>query len=55
MTLQEELRQRAMSDLGIKLEFEARGEAELLQKATAPPDKFDLYEQWTDSIRTINR
>lgn len=53
VTLQEELRQRAMSDLGIKLEFEARGEAELLQKATAHPDKFDLYEQWTDSIRTL--
>ncbi|MAZ87576.1 MAG: signal peptide prediction, partial [Cellvibrionaceae bacterium] len=53
VTLQEELRQRAMADLGIKLEFEARGEAELLQKATAHPEKFDLYEQWTDSIRTL--
>ncbi len=53
VTLQEELRQRAMSDLGIDLQFEARGEAELLQKATAHPEKFDLYEQWTDSIRTL--
>ncbi len=53
VTLQEELRQRAMADLGIKLQFEARGEAELLQKATAHPEKFDLYEQWTDSIRTL--
>jgi len=53
VTLQEELRQQAMDDLGLNLEFEARGEAELLQKATTRPDQFDLYEQWTDSIKTL--
>jgi putative spermidine/putrescine transport system substrate-binding protein len=53
VTLQEELRQQAMADLGINLEFEARGEAELVQKATTRPDQFDLYEQWTDSIKTL--
>ena len=53
VTLQEELRKQAMADLGINLEFEARGEAELVQKATTHPEQFDLYEQWTDSIRTL--
>lgn len=53
VTLQEEIRLQAMKDLGIHLEFEARGEAELLQKATTDPSHFDLYEQWTDSIKTL--
>lgn len=53
VTLQEEIRQKAMADLGIHLVFEAKGEAELVQKATSYPDQFDLYEQWTDSIRTL--
>lgn len=53
VTLQEPLRQRAMRDLGIKLEFEPRGEAELVQRATTRPDQFDIYEQWTDSIKTL--
>ena len=53
VTLQEEIRQRAMADLGINLQFEARGEGELIQKATTQPDQFDLYEQWTDSIKTL--
>jgi putative spermidine/putrescine transport system substrate-binding protein len=53
VTLQEELRQQAMADLGIKLEFQALGEAELVQKATTRPEQFDLYEQWTDSIKTL--
>jgi putative spermidine/putrescine transport system substrate-binding protein len=53
VTLQEEIRQKAMSDLGIHLEFEAKGEAALIQKATTKPSSFDLYEQWTDSIRQL--
>lgn len=53
VTLQEEIRRQAMADLGIHLEFEPRGEAELVQKATTRPDQFDLYEQWTDSIKTL--
>jgi putative spermidine/putrescine transport system substrate-binding protein len=53
VTLQEEIRQQAMKDLGINLVFEARGESELVQKATSHPDQFDLYEQWTDSIKTL--
>ena len=53
VTLQEEIRQKAMADLGINLIFEARGESELVQKATTHPEQFDLYEQWTDSIKTL--
>lgn len=53
VTLQEEIREKAMADLGINLVFEAKGESELVQKATTQPDQFDLYEQWTDSIRTL--
>lgn len=53
VTLQEEIRQKAMADLGINLLFEAKGESELVQKATTHPEQFDLYEQWTDSIRTL--
>lgn len=53
VTLQEAIRQKAMADLGITLAFEAKGESELVQKATTYPESFDLYEQWTDSIRTL--
>ena len=53
VTLQEDIRQQAMKDLNINLIFEARGESELLQKATAHPEQFDLYEQWSDSIKTL--
>jgi putative spermidine/putrescine transport system substrate-binding protein len=55
VTLQEELRLRAMEDLGINLKFEARGSASVLQKASLSPEKFDLYEQWSNSIRVLWR
>lgn len=53
VTLQEELRQKAMADLGIELEFEARGSASVLQKAAMAPQSFDLYEQWSNSVRIL--
>lgn len=53
VTLQEEVRKQAMSDLGIRIEFDARGEAELVQQASTRPDQFDVFEQWTDSIKTL--
>ncbi len=53
VTLQEEIRKKAMADLGITLIFEPRGEAELVQKAATRPEAFDVYEQWTDSIKTL--
>ena len=53
VTLQEDLRKQAMEDLGIDIVFEARGSASVLQKATLNPESFDLYEQWSNSIRPL--
>lgn len=53
VTLQEKLRQKAMEDLGIDLIFEPRGSAAVLQKASMNPQSFDLYEQWSNSIRPL--
>ncbi|MFT7685575.1 MAG: putative spermidine/putrescine transport system substrate-binding protein [Candidatus Azotimanducaceae bacterium] len=55
VTLQEELRKQAMSDLGIELEYEAGGSSIVLQKASMSPGSFDLYEQWSDSIKVLWR
>ncbi|NVJ59523.1 MAG: extracellular solute-binding protein [Gammaproteobacteria bacterium] len=53
VTLQEELRQRAMKELGINITFEPKGSAAVLQKAASNPASFDLYEQWSDSINIL--
>lgn len=53
VTLQEELKKRAMKDLGIDLIFETKGSAAVLQKAAASPESFDLYEQWSGSINIL--
>jgi putative spermidine/putrescine transport system substrate-binding protein len=53
VTLQEELRKKAMSDLGINVVFEPKGSAAVLQKAASSPESFDLYEQWSDSINVL--
>ena len=55
VTLQEQLRKRAMEDLGITLKFEAKGSAAVLQKASMNPSSFDLYEQWSNSINVLWR
>jgi putative spermidine/putrescine transport system substrate-binding protein len=55
VTLQEELRQKAMEDLGINLVFEPKGSAAVLQKASMFPQSFDLYEQWSNSINVLWR
>ena len=55
VTLQEELRQKAMEDLGIELIFEPKGSAAVLQKASMFPESFDLYEQWSNSINVLWR
>ena len=53
VTLQEELRQLAMKELGFNIEFTPMGSAAVLQKAAADPMSFDLYEQWSDSINIL--
>ncbi|GAB5379185.1 MAG: extracellular solute-binding protein [Aliiglaciecola sp.] len=55
VTLQEELRQKAMADLGIDLLFEPKGSAAVLQKASMAPSSFDLFEQWSNSINVLWR
>jgi putative spermidine/putrescine transport system substrate-binding protein len=53
VTLQEELRQKAMDDLGINLVFEAKGSAAVLHKASVDPRGFDLYEHSSGTIRSL--
>jgi len=53
VTLQEELRLKAMADLGFNITFEPKGSAAVLQKASLLPQSFDLYEQWSNSINIL--
>ena len=53
VTLLEPLRQRAEQDLGINIEFHPGGDAEVLLKAATDPKAFDLYEQWSNSIKVL--
>jgi putative spermidine/putrescine transport system substrate-binding protein len=53
VTLQEELRKKAIEDLGINIVFEPGGSAEVLHKASTRPETFDLYEQWSNSINVL--
>jgi len=53
VTLQETLRKQAEKDLGINIEFYPGGSAEVLLKASTNPDSFDLYEQWSNSIKVL--
>ena len=53
VTLREEIRQKAMQDLGIEITFEPKGSAAVLQKASLSPHTFDLYEQWSNSIDVL--
>ncbi|CAM2011353.1 ABC transporter substrate-binding protein [Acanthopleuribacter pedis] len=55
VTLQEELRTQAMRDLGIDIQFEPGGSAQVLHKASTRPESFDLYEQWSNSINILWR
>lgn len=55
VTLQEPLRQRAMSDLGINIKFEPKGSPGVLQRGLLAPESFDIYEQWSNSIRPLWR
>lgn len=53
VTLQEKIRRQAEKDLGINIEFYPGGSAEVLLKASTDPDSFDLYEQWSNSIKVL--
>ncbi|MDA7818531.1 extracellular solute-binding protein [Sulfurimonas sp.] len=53
VTLQEEIRLKAQKDLGINIEFYPGGSAEVMLKASLNPSSFDIYEQWSNSIRPL--
>lgn len=53
VTLQEPLRKRAEQDLGIELQFQPGGSAAVLHQASSRPESFDLYEQWSNSLRVL--
>jgi len=53
VTLQEEIRKKAQEDLGINIEFTPGGSAEVMLKASLDPSSFDIYEQWSNSIRPL--
>ncbi len=53
VTLQEALRKQAEKDLGISIEFQPGGSARVLHQASTQPESFDLYEQWSNSIKVL--
>jgi len=53
VTLQEAIRKKAQKDLGINIEFFPGGSAEVMLKASLDPSSFDIYEQWSNSIRPL--
>lgn len=53
VTLQEELRKQAEKDLGITISFSPGGSASVLHQASTKPESFDLYEQWSNSLRVL--
>lgn len=53
VTMQEDIRRRAMADLGFDIRFEPLGSAGVLQQASRDPSSFDVYEQWSNSIKVL--
>ncbi|MFN3244956.1 MAG: PotD/PotF family extracellular solute-binding protein [Planctomycetota bacterium] len=53
VTLREEIRRKAEQDLGIDIEFHPGGDAQILQRASTRPHSFDVFEQWSNTIRVL--
>jgi putative spermidine/putrescine transport system substrate-binding protein len=53
VTMKEDIRRRAEQDLGFDIQFEGLGSAGVLQKASTRPESFDVYEQWSNSIKVL--
>jgi putative spermidine/putrescine transport system substrate-binding protein len=52
-TLQEPIRLQAERDLGFRIELLPGGSSQVLLQASTEPDSFDVYEQWSDSMRLL--
>ncbi len=52
-TLQEPIRRQAEQDLGFRIEFIPGGSSEVLLRAATDAGNFDVYEQWSDSMRLL--
>lgn len=55
VTLREEIKKKAQHDLGIELEFFPGGDPQILHRASTRPESFDIYEQWSNSIKVLWR
>lgn len=55
VTLREEIKKQAQKDLGIDLEFFPGGDPQILHRASTRPESFDIYEQWSNSIKVLWR
>ncbi|MBF0370072.1 MAG: extracellular solute-binding protein [Magnetococcales bacterium] len=55
VTLREAIRKKAEEDLGFAIQFEPGGSARVQQRASARPDAFDIYEQWSNSMNILWR
>nr|CRH05087.1 conserved exported protein of unknown function [Candidatus Magnetococcus massalia] len=55
VTLREAIRQQAERELGFAIQFEPGGSARVQQKASARPESFDIYEQWSNSMNILWR
>ncbi len=53
VTLQEQIRKKAQVDLGIDIDFYPGGSAAVLHQAATRPESFDIYEQWSNSIKVL--
>lgn len=54
VTLLEVIRLSAEEDLGIEIEYEILDGAQCQQKAVLHPDKFDIYDQWFNSVDLLS-
>ncbi len=53
VTLQEDIRLAAERALGFNIKFYPGGSAEVLLQASIDPESFDIYEQWSNSMRVL--
>lgn len=53
VTLKDAILGRAREELDLDIEYLPGGSSFVLQKAASRPESFDVYEQWSDSVRIL--